>query len=513
MPSSAALLAALPILVILVLMLGLRWSAARAGVAGVAAALGVAVLGFGFPAGAAPALGLPAALAGATAEAGFTALTVLWIIGPALGIHQLQMRTGAADVLRAALAGFAPDPKILALLVAWFFVLFMEGAAGFGASVALAAPFLVAAGFRPVEAVTITLIGHVVGVSFGAVGTPVVPQVAATGLTGREIARATGIYHTAFGWFPLLVMLVLVRRASPEPAGGRGIWAWAALAYLCFLVPYTLLWSFVGPELPTLGGALFGGVLFVVLLQRFGREPRPEAGAAAPDAHRAGSVLRAAAPYLVLVLLVLATRLAPALRRALQAVELRWELWGLFSGAMQPLYHPGTILLLGFVAGALLQRASPRTVAGAVGDATLQLVPVAVALLAMLLLSRLMVHAGMTEVLAAAAAAGTGSAWPALAPFVGVLGTFVTGSATASNILFTDFQRETALALGLPVLGVVGVQGFGAAVGNMVCPHNVVAAGATVGLQGREGEILRRTLWVTLVYAGLGGLLALLTIG
>jgi lactate permease len=180
---------------------------------------------------------------------------------------------------------------------------------------------------------------------------------------------------------------------------------------------------------------------------------------------------------------------------------------------MQPLYHPGTILLLGFVAGALLQRASPRTIADAVGDATLRLVPVAVALLAMLLLSRLMVHAGMTEVLAAAAAAGTGSAWPALAPFVGVLGTFVTGSATASNILFTDFQRETALALGLPVLGVVGVQGFGAAVGNMICPHNVVAAGATVGLEGREGEILRRTLWVALVYAGLGGLLALLTVG
>jgi lactate permease len=93
-----------------------------------------------------------------------------------------------------------------------------------------------------------------------------------------------------------------------------------------------------------------------------------------------------------------------------------------------------------------------------------------------------------------------------------MLGTFVTGSATASNILFTDFQRETALAVGLPVAGVVGVQGFGAAVGNMICPHNVVAAGATVGLEGREGEILRQTLWVTLVYTALGGLLALVLV-
>ena len=90
-----------------------------------------------------------------------------------------------------------------------------------------------------------------------------------------------------------------------------------------------------------------------------------------------------------------------------------------------------------------------------------------------------------------------------------MLGTFVTGSATASNILFTDFQRETALTLGLPVAGMAGAQGFGAAVGNMLCPHNVVAAGATVGLEGREGEILRSTLWVALAYTALGALLAL----
>jgi lactate permease len=115
----------------------------------------------------------------------------------------------------------------------------------------------------------------------------------------------------------------------------------------------------------------------------------------------------------------------------------------------------------------------------------------------------------MTQALAEAAAASAGGAWPFFAPFVGVLGTFVTGSATASNILFTDFQQETALMLGLSVGAVAGVQCFGAAVGNMICPHNVVAAGATVGLQGREGEILRKTLGVTLVYAALGGLLAL----
>jgi lactate permease len=127
----------------------------------------------------------------------------------------------------------------------------------------------------------------------------------------------------------------------------------------------------------------------------------------------------------------------------------------------------------------------------------------------MLGLARLMVHAGMIDTLAQAAAAGLGPVWPAAAPFVGVLGTFVTGSATASNILFTDFQAATAAALGLPALWLAAAQGFGAAVGNMVCPHNIVAGAATVGVAGKEGETLRLTIVPCLVYALAGGALVL----
>ncbi|MEX2570194.1 MAG: L-lactate permease [Gemmatimonadota bacterium] len=139
-------------------------------------------------------------------------------------------------------------------------------------SVALAAPFLVAAGFQPTAAVTVTLVGHVVGVSFGAIGTPVIPQVAATALTGREIAAATGIYHSVLGWLPLVVMLLLVRRSAPGADPRRPDWGWTVVTFLCFVVPYSFLWRFVGPELPTLAGALFGGVLFLILLSRFGRK-------------------------------------------------------------------------------------------------------------------------------------------------------------------------------------------------------------------------------------------------
>jgi lactate permease len=138
---------------------------------------------------------------------------------------------------------------------------------------------------------------------------------------------------------------------------------------------------------------------------------------------------------------------------------------------------------------------------------------VLLALLAMLALARLMVHAGMVEALAEAAAGSVGQAWPLMAPAVGALGTFVTGSATASNILLTDFQLATAAALGLPVIWMVAAQGFGAAVGNIVCPHNIVAGAATVGLAGRQmGDVMRRTLPVCAFYAGLGGLLVLVLV-
>jgi lactate permease len=120
-----------------------------------------------------------------------------------------------------------------------------------------------------------------------------------------------------------------------------------------------------------------------------------------------------------------------------------------------------------------------------------------------------MVHSGMIAALAQAAAALAGNGWPVFAAATGALGTFVTGSATASNILLTDFQLATAAALSLPVLPLLAAQGFGAAIGNIICPHNIVAGGATVGLAGREGEVLRRTLPAAALVVALGGALTL----
>jgi lactate permease len=184
-----ALLAALPILLVLGLMIGLGWPAARAGLAGAALALGIAWSGSGSAATSCPRSGWPGACWVSWRRRRSRRLTILWIILPALAIYHLQVATGGTDVLRVALGQLSGDPRVLALLIGWFFALFMEGGAGFGSSVALAAPFLVGVGYQPLAAVVIAMIGHMIGVSFGAIGTPVVPMAAAI-RTGP--ARAVG---------------------------------------------------------------------------------------------------------------------------------------------------------------------------------------------------------------------------------------------------------------------------------------------------------------------------------
>ncbi len=495
----SALLALLPIFVILVLMVGFHRSAALA--AGVGLAVAVAV-GFG-------AFGADGAmLAGVAAEAGFTALTILWIVFAALCLHELQVHTGAVATLRGALTRLSDDRRVLAILVAWFFALFIEGAAGFGTPAALAAPMLVSVGFPPLQAVTIALIGHAPGVSFGAVGTPVLPQIAATEFGPIPLAAAVATLHGALGW---VVMVFLVRHAGDGMAAGTAggpVWRQAVPAAVLFLAPYLAIALLVGPELPTLGGALVGGLLFVWWLRR-------GAGTAVDTSGGERGVLWAGLPYLVIVALILLTRLVPDLKEAAREVEIAWTLPGGFSGSFQPLYHPGTMLLAGFLIGGAAQGAGAAGLLAAMGRAARRLPMVAVALVAMLALARLMVQSGMIPALAEAAAAGLGPAWPLLAPWVGILGSFVTGSATASNILFTDFQEATAAALNLPALPLLGAQNFGAAVGNMICPHNIIAACAVVGLAGQEGAVLRRTILACAVYALMGGALtwAILALG
>ena len=497
----AALLALAPIALLLVLMVGGRWSAAAAGAAGAAVAAPIAMLGFGYGSELGP---LPSLL-GPMIEAAFLAATIVWIIFPALCIHEYQTQTGATALVGRWLASLTDDRRITALLVAWFFGLFLEGAAGFGTPVALAAPLLVAIGFTPVKALTLALLGSAAGVSFGAIGTPVAALLTAGPLDPNRLALLIVLLHAATGWTMAALVYRLAGRHQ-DPQGSAAAWRWAGSAAAFFFVPAALLaWS-SGPELPTLGGALVGGALFVALVKRH----RPPGAADRADAPAGRALLNAALPYLAVVALILATRTITPVADWLRGFGVEWQLFGRFEGAVAPLHHPGTMLFLGFLAAGLMRRQGRGALPEAARRAAARLPRVALALVTVLLLARLMVHSGMIDLLATSAAGTLGGIWPLLAPAIGALGAFVTGSATASNLLFGQFQYAAATNAGLSPTLMTAAQGFGAAVGNLVAPFNIVAGGATVGLIGREGEVLRRTLPPALLYAGAGGALVLL---
>lgn len=503
------LLAAAPILIVLALMLVANWSATRAGLAGLAAAAVIALVGFDFGAG-----GRVDPWGGVLAEASFITLGILWILWPVLALHDQQQHSGALDTLRDALATLSPRPLPRALLVGWCFALFLEGAAGFGTPVALAAPLLVGLGVPALHAVVVALLGHSAGVAFGALGTPVATAAAVTGIDAGALAWRIGLLNLVTIALAMVFVLRVLRDAGPAfsvaqaPDGAR----WAGVAALAFAVPATLIALGLGPELPTLGGAMLGGVLLAWAMARNVASPTAAAAPLAMDTNRGPSVWRGLAPYAVLVILVLVTRMIPTVSEALRGFRIEWQLWGRFEGAIVPLLHPGTLLFVALLLVAAAQRESRQRLAPSFAAAARRLLPVAMALLTMLCLSRLMLHAGMVNALQVAAAEAVGPAWPLLAPALGALGSFVTGSATASNVLFASLQVQTANALGLSAPWIAAGQGVGAAIGNIVCPHNVVAGAAAVGLAGREAEILRRTvLPCLLVVLCLGTLLLAVT--
>ncbi|RDV37702.1 L-lactate permease [Bradymonadaceae bacterium TMQ3] len=514
-----ALLAASPIALILVAMLLFKRSAATAGAFGLLLTLALTFLHFGFPSLSGVDAPLTIGLAGSLAEASFTAASILWIIFGALCIHRLQLHSGAIDALRAHLGRLTDDPRLMAILIAWFFALFLEGAAGFGTPAALTAPFLVAFGFPAVHAVAITLIGYAVGVSFGALGTPIMVQLASTDVDPLNLGRVTSDLSVPVGALLLALMLWQAHRcAASMPShrtSPRSIASWYALAACGCLLPMALIARHLGPELPTLGGAVVGASLFIIALKLRRHsdsdtpQPLPEGDAPQPSTM---PLYKAASPYLIVILLVLLTRQVAPLNTLLRSLDLSWQLFDHFQAHVEPLFHPGTILLLAFLTASRIQATSWRATARAAITALHMILPITLALLAMLSISRLMVHAHMVDALAEAAA-HTGATWPLLAPLVGALGTFVTGSATASNILFTDFQLAAANHLGLDPLRLIGAQGAGAAIGNTIAPHSIIAGCATVGISGHEADVLKRTLLPALLALILAGLLVKILAG
>jgi lactate permease len=533
-PGLLSLLALLPILSVFALIVLLRWPATRAMPVAFGITCGLSLFIWGSP------IRLVTA---AVIDGLVTAASILYIVLGAILLLNLMRESGALHSIRRSMFEISPDRRVQAVIIAFLFGSFIEAAAGFGTPAAVAAPLLVAIGFPAMAAVMVSLIIQSTCVSFGAIGTPILIGVNG-GLAGqpevmeylgrhgmefslylKTIGAKVAIIHGVTGTLiPLIMIVMMTRFFGQRRSWKEGLAAapFALFAGLCFTVPYTITGVLWGPEFPSLVGSLFGLTVVILAARRRILTPRQtwdfpppaqwpaewsgdllqsEPSPSSPKTHpstpwartdtgspqetsrsKGPSASVAWLPYILVALTLLASRLWPALQALLSGVQWGWT--GILGSGISTAFQ---------LTGRQAARAAGRTLRSLTGPA--------VALGFAVPMVKVFINSGtpggleqMPILLAGGAAAVVGSAWPAFAAVIGAMGAFIAGSNTFSNMMFSLFQFATALKTGLTPGVIVALQAVGGAAGNMICVHNVVAASAVVGLLGREGALIRKTI-------------------
>ena len=471
-------------------------------------------------------------------------LSILWIIFGAILLLNTLTAGGALDSIRNSFTGISRDRRVQLIIIAWLFGAFIEGAAGFGTPAAIGAPLLVALGFPPLAAVVLALVANSSPVTFGAVGTPILIGV------GQGIAGAPGLPASdspAFAallqavavqavrvdvWIgtlmPLLLVALLTRFWGQERSWrvGLALWPFALFAGLSFTLPALLVATLFGPEFPSILGGLIGLGVVITAVRRGFLQPKTAwdfdgAPTAAASFETHLSTRRAWLPYVLVALLLVVTRLnALPLKGWLQSVRIGWQdiLGTGISATLEPLYLPGFIFVVVVLITYFLHGMNPKQLSGAFKTSARTLVGSAIALGTALPMVRIFFNSGVNGAglesmpieLAGLMAGAAGGAWPLIAPLVGSLGSFISGSATFSNMMFSLFQVSAAQQVGLSAELVLALQALGSNAGNMICVLNVVAAASVVGLQGQEGRIIRFTLGPMLYYSLGAGVIGML---
>lgn len=550
--STLAFLALLPILAAAILLVGFRLPARLAmPISFIIAAL-VAVFGWQYS---------WIDVLASSIQGLFITFDILYIIFGAILLLNLLKHSGGVAAIREGFTNISGDRRIQVVIICWLFGSFIEGAAGFGTPAAVVAPLMVALGFPAMAAVMLGMMVQSTAVTFGAVGTPILVGVRGglqnPDLDGRLeglgasfpeylqlITTDVAIFHAIAGVLMPTFMVCMMTRffgTNKSWREGLAVLPFTLIGGLAFTLPYALTGIFLGPEFPSLIGALVGMTIVVSLARRGFLQPKtkwdfPEEKSwpklwlgtltinmDQPDSGRKISLTKAWLPYLFLALILVLTRLPQLpIKAALTSIKINWsDILGTgINASSTPLYLPGTILIVVGLITIYLHRMKGNAVRLAFGESAKMLLGAGFVLIFTIPMVRIYINSGgnpadlpaMPIAMAEWVSNQVGQIYPLFAPSIGALGAFIAGSNTVSNLMFSLFQFGVAERLAMPTTLVVALQAVGAAAGNMIAIHNVVAASATVGFLGKEGLILRKTIIPTLYYVVLVGILGLLAI-
>lgn len=483
---------------------------------------------------------------------------LLWIIFGAILLLNTLKYSGALSAIRKGFTAITPDRRVQVILIAWLFGSFIEGSSGFGTPAAVAAPLMVAVGFPAAAAVVFGMMIQSTPVSFGAVGTPllvgvqngldrvsITQQLVGNGSDWSQyfhlVTSEVAILHALCGTFmPVLLVVVMTRFFGPRKSWSEGlaILPFAILGGLAMTVPYVIAAITLGAEFPSLVGGGVGLVVMTLLARRGVLLPRkpwdfaprkdwPETWFGRFDisldtlTERSIPIWLAWMPYGFLAGFLLLSRLVKPVGAVLKSMSLSASnVLGEagVGGSFAPLYLPGGLLVIVCVVAIVLHRMPMDRFVRAARESGGTLLGAGFVLIFTVPMVRVMINSGvnahgldsMPVVVAEWVSQTVGGIYPLFSPAIGALGAFLAGSNTVSNLMLSQFQFSVAQGLGLSSALMVVGQSVGAAAGNMIAVHNVVAASATVGLLGREGSTLRITVLPTLYYVTLAGVLLLI---
>jgi lactate permease len=534
----SSLVAALPLLVLFVLLGGLRVRAWLSSLIALVVALVVAVIVYGMPVG-------QAALAG-TEGAAFGFFPILWIVINALWIYRMTVRSGHFDVLRRSFGSVSSDQRVQAVIIAFSFGALLEALAGFGAPVAICTIMLIGLGFKPIKAAVVALVANTAPVAFGAIAVPITTLAQVTNLPEDALGAVVGRQTPILAVFVPFVLVALVDGAR----GLRDTWPVALTAGLTFGLAQFAVSNYLSVPLTDIIAALVSAGAVVLLVRARagtttaaqvavpaggGGDATPGAGTttggAGPDDrdgpeghadlasndHTRDSrrdVVLAYMPYVIIIVLFSVQQIPP-ITKALNSVTQKFRWPGLDvrspSGAQASsttftfnwLAAAGTILLIAGVLTALVLAVRPGDALRAYGETLRELRSAIATVMLVLALAYVMNLSGQTITIGQWLAA-TGGFFAVLSPVLGWLGTAVTGSDTSSNSLFGALQVAAAQKSGLDPVLLASANSSGGVLGKMISPQNLAIAAAAVGMAGREGEIFRRVLlWSVIFLAGM----------
>jgi lactate permease len=507
----SALVAALPIAALLVALGLMRMSAWKSGLIGLIASVLLALFAYRMPVG--------LALNSVAYGAAFGLLPIAWIVYWAVALYRLTVDTGQFEIIKDSVGHLTDDQRIQALLIAFAFGAFIEGAAGFGTPVAVAAAMMTGLGFTPFRAAGICLLANTAPVAFGAIGTPIVTLAGVTGLPLMPLSAGVGrICAPVSLLIPIYLVLVM---------GGRGalksVWPAALVTGVCFAVIQFLVSNYLGPYLTDVLGSLVAMLGLVVLLSfwRPADAPRP---AQRPQRAPTGVLIRAWMPYILLVIFVLLWGLDPV-KQLLNKATIVFS-WPGLDGRIQRLppvvahaapyaakytfnilSASGTSALFATVGAAIALGVSPRKFFASLASTTRVMAMPILTIAMVLAIAFVMNYSGATSTLGLALAA-TGALFPFFSALLGWVGVFLTGSDTSSNALFGNLQVVTAHQLNLSPALMAASNSAGGVMGKMISLQSIAVAAAATGMaRSDEASLFRFTLRHSILLACVIGLI------